>query len=126
MFSFCISLYGIPIFFISSNLGIATYSEAGYFAQQIEGYTEQEKPRDIVELVRDKNFDTFSEYDKYIVLKNRSVSEANFDFPKTIKYGCNSSCKTAYLSDSFVYSCQDNAVYCTYCVLFVHKDRRNI
>ena len=55
-----------PNFFISSNLGIATYSEAGYLAQQIEGYTEQEKSRDIVELVRDKNFDTFSEYDKYI------------------------------------------------------------
>ena len=84
------------------------------------------QPRDIVELVRDNNFDTFSEHEKYIVLKNRFVLEASFDFPKTIKRGCNRSCKTAYLSDSFVYSCQDNAVYCIYCVLFVPKDRRNI
>ena len=104
MFSICISFYWIPIFFISANFGIATHSEAGYAAHQVEGYTEQEKPRNIVELVRDNNFDTLSEHDKYIVLKNRFVSEANFDFPKTIKHGCNRSYKTAYLSDSFVYS----------------------
>ena len=66
-------------------------------AHQVEGYTEQEKPQDIVELVPDNNFDTLSEHDKYIVLKNRFVPEANFDFPKTIKHGCNRSCKTACL-----------------------------
>ena len=60
------------------------------------------------------------------MLKNRFVPEANFDFPKTIKHGCNHSYKTANLSDSFVYSCRDNAVYCIYCVLFVPKYRRNI
>ena len=58
-------------------------------------------------------------------MKNRFVPEANF-FSKTIQHGCNRSCKTAYPSDSFVYSCQDNAVYCIYFVLFVLKDRRNI
>ena len=126
MFSFCISFYWIPNFFISANFGIATHSEAGYAAHQVEGYTEQERPRNIVELVRDNNFDTLSEHDKYIVLKNRFVPEANFDFPKTIKHGWNRSYKTAYLSDSFVYSCLDNAVYCIYCVLFVPKYRRNI
>ena len=73
----------------------------------------------MVELVRDNNFDTLREHDKYIIHKNRFAPEANFDFPKTIKHGCNRSCKIAYLSDSFVYSCQDNAVYCIYCVLFV-------
>ena len=67
-----------------------------------------------------------SEHYKYIVLKNRFVPEANFDFQKTIKHGCNFSCKTANLSDSFVYSCQDNAIYFIYCVLFVSIDRRNI
>ena len=51
---------------------------------------------------------------------------ANFDFPKTIQHGCKRLCKTAYLSDCFVYSCQDHAVYCIYCVLFIPKDRRNI
>ena len=129
MFSFCISLYWIRNFFISVNLGIAIHSEAAiqhtklkdtqsWRIHQVEGYTEQEKPRDIVELARDNIFDTFYKHDKYIVLKKRSVPEANFDFPKAIKHGCNYLCKTAYLSDSFVCSCQDNAVYCIYCVLF--------
>ena len=67
-----------------------------------------------------------SGHDKYIVLKNRFVLEANFGFPKTIKHGCNCSYKTAYLSDSFVYSCRDNAIYCIYCVFFVSKRRLNI
>ena len=124
MFFFCISFYWTPNFFISANFNIATHSEAGYAAHQVEGYTEQEKSRDIVELVRDNNFDTLSEHDKYIVLKNRFVPEANFDFPKTIKHGCNRSYKTAYLS--FVYSCRYNAIYCIYCVLFVSKYRLNI
>ena len=84
------------------------------------------KVGDLVELVRGNNFDTLSEHGKYIVLKNRLVPEANFDFPKTIKHGCNRSCKTAYLSDFFVYSCRGNAVYCLYCMLFVPKYRRNI
>ena len=60
------------------------------------------------------------------MLKNRFVPGANFDFPKTIQHGCKRLCKTAYLSDCFVYSCQDHAVYCIYCVLFIPKDRRNI
>ena len=87
------------------NLGIATHSEAGYSAYQVEGYTELEKPRDMVELVCDNNFDTLSENDKNIVLKNRFAPGVNFDFPKTIQQGCNRSYKTAYLSDSFVHSC---------------------
>ena len=33
-------------------------------------------------------------------LKNRFAPEANFDFPKTIKHGCNRSCKTVYFSIS--------------------------
>ena len=74
----------------------------------------------------DNNFDTLSQDDKDIVLKNRFVPEANFDFPKTIKHTCNCSCKSAYISNSIIYSCQDNAVYCIYCVLFISKDRRNI
>ena len=106
------------------NFGIATRSEAAYSAHQV--IHRARKSRDIVELVQDNNFDTLSEHDKYIVLKNRFVQAANFDFPKTIKYGCNRSCKTAYLSDSFVYSCHDNAVCCIYCVLFFPKYRRNI
>ena len=77
-------------------------------------------------MVRDKNFDTLAEHYKYIVLENRFVPEANFDFPKTTKNGCNRLCKTAYLSDSCVYSCQDNTVYCIYCMFFVPKGRRNI
>ena len=85
------------------NLGIAAHSEAGYSAYQVEGYTELEKPRDMVELVCDNNFDTLSENDKNIVLKNRFVPGVNF--PKTIQQGCNRSCKTAYLSNSFVHSC---------------------
>ena len=71
-------------------------------------------------------FDTLFEYDKYIVLKNRFVPEANFDFPKTIKHECNRSYKKTYPSDSFVYSCRDNAVYCIYCALCVPKYRLNI
>ena len=126
MFSFRKSLYWIPIFFISANLGIATHSEARYSALQVEGHTEQEKPWDMVELVCDNNFDTLSEHDKYIVLKNRFVPGANFDFPRSIQHGRNRSCITAYLTNSFVYSCQKNAAYCIYCVLFVPKDRRNI
>ena len=86
MFSFCVSLQWIPIFFTSAKLDIATHSEAYYSAHQVEGYTEQEKPRDIVELVCDNDFDTLSEHDKYTVLKNRYVLEANFDFPKIIKH----------------------------------------
>ena len=77
-------------------------------------------------MVRDKNFDTLAEHYKYIVLENRFVPEANFDFPKTTKNGYNRLCKAVYLSDSCVYSCQVNTVYCIYCVLFVPKDRRNI
>ena len=126
MFFFCISLYWIPIFFITAKLGIATHSEADYSAHQVEGYTGQEKSRDMVQLVRDNNFDTLSKHDKYIVLKNRFVPGANFDFPKSIQHGCNHLCKAAYLSDSPVYSCQNNPVHCIYCVLFVPKDRRNI
>ena len=118
LFSFCISLYWIPNFLISANLGIAAHSEAGYSVHQVKGYTKQEKLRDMVELVRENKFDTLSEHNKFIVLKNRFVPGGNFDFPKTIQHGCKRSCKTAYLSDSFVYSCQDNAVYCIYCVLF--------
>ena len=126
MFSFCISLYWIPNFFISANLVRATHSEAAYSAHQAEGYTEQEKPRDIVELVRENSFDNLSENDKYIVLKNRFVPETNFDFPKTTEHGCNCSCKAAYTFDSFIYRFQDNAVYCIYCVLLVPNYRRNI
>ena len=125
-FPFCISLYWIPNFFIWENLGIAAHSEVGYSAHQVEVYTEQEKPWEIVELVRDNNFDTLSEHYKYIVLKIRFVPEVNFDFLKTIKHRCIFSCKTANLSDSCVCSCQDNAIYFIYCVLFVHIDRRNI
>ena len=80
----------------------------------------------MVQLVRDNNFDTLSKHDKYIVLKNRFVPGANFDFPKSIQHGCNHLCKAAYLSDSPAYSCQNNPVHCIYCVLFVPKDRRNI
>ena len=65
------------MFFISVIFGIATHSEAGYSAYQVEGYTEQEKPWDIAELVRDNKFDTLSEHDKYVVLKNRFVPETN-------------------------------------------------
>ena len=83
------------------------------------------RARDTVELVCDNNFDTLSEHGKYIVLKNKFAPEANFDLPKTIKHGCNRSNKTAYLSGSFFSSCQDNAVYCIYCVLCIPKDRRN-
>ena len=107
-----------PKFFYFSEPWHSNTFRSSYSTHQVEGYTEQEKPRDIVELARDNIFDTLSEHDKYIVLKKRSVPEANFDFPKAIKHGCNYLCKTAYLSDSFVCSCQDNAVYCIYCVLF--------
>ena len=126
LISFSASLYRIPNFFISENLVIATHSKAGYWAHQVERYTAQEKPRHIAKLVRDNDFDTLSEHDKYIVLKNKFLPEANFDFLKTIKRGFNRSCKTVNLSDSFVYSCQDNAVYYIYYVLFVPKDKRNI
>ena len=94
-----------PNFFISANLCIAAHSEPGYSARQVEGYRGQEKSRDIAGLVCDNNFDTLSHYDKYIGLKNRFVPEAIFDFPKTIKHGCNRSCKSAYFSDCFVYYC---------------------
>ena len=104
-----------PIFFFSANFGIVTYSEAGFWEHHVEGYTEQQNPRDRVELVCDNNFDTLSKHDKYIVLEYRFVPEAKFDFPKTIKHGCNRSCKRAYLSDSsFLYSCQDNS-----CLLYL-------
>ena len=117
-----------PIFF-SANFGITNHSEVGYWEHQVEEYTEQRKPQDRVELVRDNNFDTFSKHDKYIVLKYRFVPEANFNFPKTFKNGYNRSCKRTYLFDSSFPSSigvKIMAVYCIYCVLFFPKDRRSI
>ena len=47
---FLLHMYWIPNFLISANLGIAAHSEAGYSVDQVKGYTEQEKLRDMVEL----------------------------------------------------------------------------
>ena len=115
MFSICISLYWIP-----ANFGIATYSEAGYWEHQVEGYTEQQNPRDRVELVRDNNFDTLSKHDKYIVLEYRFVPEAKFDSPKIIKHGCNRSLLIFPIPPSSIVA-KIIAVYCIYCVLFFPK-----
>ena len=46
------------------------------------------------------------------------------NFPKTLKHGCNRSCKEDYLKIGFVYSKKHNALFCIYCVLFLPSSKK--
>ena len=68
---------------------------------------------------------SLSDHEKYLISKNHFVPASNFEFPKSYLHGCNRQCKNEFLSDSFVYSKVDDAVYCLYCSLFVPNEKRS-
>ena len=64
-----------------------------------------------------------TDHEKYTILKNHFVPDEKYIFKKTLKHGCNRSCKKNYLSDCFVYSSKKDSVFCIYCTLFLNDDK---
>ena len=65
-----------------------------------------------------------TDHEKYTILKNHFVPDEKYVFRKTLKHGCNRSCKKDYLSDCFVYSSKEDSVFCIFCTLFLNDDKR--
>ena len=65
-----------------------------------------------------------TDHEKYTILKNRFVPDKKYVFGKTLKHGCNRSCKKDDLSDCFVYSSKEDSVFCIFCTLFLNDDKR--
>ena len=65
-----------------------------------------------------------TDHEKYTILKNHFVPDEKYVFRKTLKHGCNRSCKKVYLSDCFVYSSKEDSVFCIFCTLFLNDDKR--
>ena len=55
----------------------------------------------------------------------KSIPGNSFSFPKSFKHECARSCKPNYLKASFVYSQNDDAVFCLQCSMFLNSDVRS-
>ena len=80
---------------------------------------------DIGDILRDNFISNLTDHQKYMRYKNHFVPDSSYWFPKSFQHGCNRSCKPNYLSSSFVYSKNDDAVFCLYCSLFCNRDTRS-
>ena len=78
---------------------------------------------DIGDIPKEK-LKTLTDHEKYTILKNHFVPDEKYVFRKTLKHGCNRSCKKDYLSDCFVYSSKEDSVFYIFCTLFLNDDRR--
>ena len=65
-----------------------------------------------------------SSHEKYSILKNHFKPYKTYVFPQVHLHGNQRSCKIEYLHSSFVYSWQEDAVYCINCTLFSLTDKR--
>ena len=72
-----------------------------------------------------QNIFDLPDHEKYLILKNHFVPDEQYQFPKTLKHGCQRSCSLSHLKQSFVYSKMQNSVHCIYCALFISKEKRN-
>ena len=75
-------------------------------------------------VMNNEEFHDFTEHEKYTILKNHFVPDEKFHFPKKELHGCNQSYKRDYVTNSFVYSKEEDSVYCIVCLLFVATDKR--
>ena len=83
----------------------------------------EERLYDIGELSDEKQ-DLLSAHEKYKFFKDNLKQSVQMNFPKTLKHGCNRSCKEEYLKNGFVYSKKHNAVFYIYCVLFLPSSKK--
>ena len=80
---------------------------------------------DIGKTFKENSVDNLTDHRKYLIVKNRSIPGSSFSSPKSFKYGCARSCKPNYLIASFVYSQNDDAVFCLQCSMFLNSDVRS-
>ena len=83
----------------------------------------KERLYDIRELSDEKQ-DLLSAHEKYKFFKDNLKQSVKMNFPKTLKHGCNRSCKEDYLKSGFVCSKKHNALFCIYCVLFLPSSKK--
>ncbi len=69
----------------------------------------------------------FSSSKKYAILINHFRPPRDFKFPGGYIDGCSRSCQYSYLVDNpwFVYSKEEDGLFCLYCVLFATKKNLN-
>ena len=83
----------------------------------------EERLYDIAELLDEKQ-DLLSAYEKFNFFKDSLKQSVKMNFPKTLKHGCNRSCKEKYLKNGFVYSKKHDAIFGIYCVLFSPSSKK--
>ena len=83
----------------------------------------EERLYNIGELSHEKQ-DLLSAHENYKFFKDNLKQSVKMNFPKTLKHGCNRSCKEEYLKNGFVYSKKHDAVLCVYCVLFLPSSKK--
>ena len=74
---------------------------------------------DIGDILKGNSINNLTDHQKYMIYKNHFVRDSSYLFPKSFQHECNRSCKPNYISSSFAYSKNDDAVFCLYCSLFV-------
>ena len=80
---------------------------------------------DIRDILKDNSINNLTDNQKYMLYRNHFVQDNSYSFHKSFQHGCNRSCKPNHLSSSFVYSKNDDAVFCLYCSLFCNCDTRS-
>ena len=74
--------------------------------------------------IRKEKLKILTDHEKYTILKIHFIPDEKYVFKKTLKNGCNRSCKKDYLSDCFAYSSKEDSVFCIFCTLFLNDDKR--
>lgn len=83
-----------------------------------------EKRVDIAQVLSSTGVKYLTDHEKYKILKNHFKPSLDYSFPKKFLHSCNRMCKLEYLSECFVYSEQEDGVFCLYCALFVSDEKR--
>ena len=72
--------------------------------------------------MNDEEVPDFTEHEKYTILKNHFVPDEKFEFPKKELHGGNRSCKRDYVTNSLVYSKEEDCIL--YCLFVVCSNRQ--
>ena len=75
--------------------------------------------------LKENSVDNLTDHQKYLIVKNHSIPGSSFPFPTSFKHGFGRSCKPIYLTASFVYSQNDEAVFWLQCSKFLNSDVKN-
>ena len=71
--------------------------------------------------VMDEKSKTVTDHEQYVMFKNHLRPGEKCEFKKPLKHGCYKSCKREHISECFVYSPQNDDVYCIFCSLFLTR-----